>query len=152
MIKFIIGLIAVVFVALVAYMFTQPKKAVDHKVAKKIETRVTTSHEVEDSKIPQPKAKEHLSAKAEKKDAMDKIVTAHKSIEESNSIESEDEIGKGLTLEDIENADVSDEEKERMRDDLAYYQDLHTEPSERLSDKEILKIIEEDLKNGFIKK
>ena len=37
MIKFIIGLIAVVFLALAAYMFTQSSKTAEHKVAQKVE-------------------------------------------------------------------------------------------------------------------
>jgi len=57
MIKFIIGLIAVVFLALAGYMFTQSSKTVEHKVAKKVETKVMTSHEVENPKVSQPKSK-----------------------------------------------------------------------------------------------
>jgi len=142
MIKFIIGLIAVVFIALVAYMFTQS----ENKETKKIETKVTKSHEVEKPKVSKLKEKEHLSAKVEKKDVTDKVVASQRDTEVSNSAEPSDEIGKGLTLEGIENVDVSDEEKERMRDDLVYYQNQNTELSKALSDEEILEIIKEDLK------
>jgi len=81
MIKFIIGLIAVVFIVLVAYMFTQSSRTAEHKVAKKVETKVTTSHKVEKPKIFQPKVKEHFSSKVEKKDVMDKVIVPQKSTE-----------------------------------------------------------------------
>jgi len=147
MIKVILGFIAVVFLALAGYMFTQSNKTVEHKVAKKVETKVTTSHEVEKPKVSQSNVKEHFSAKVENKNVMDKVVTSQRSVEISDSAESFDEIGKGLTLEDIENANVSDEEKERMKNDMVYYQGLHTEPSKPLSDEEILQIIEHDIKH-----
>ena len=146
MIKFIIGLIAVVFLALAGYMFTQSNKTAEHKVAKKVEIKVTTSHEVKKPKVSQSIVKEHLSAKVEKKDVMDKVVTSHKNVEMSDSTKSSDEIGKDLTLEGIENANVSDEEKERMRDDLAYYNNLHMDEKPSLSDDEILEQIKQDLK------
>jgi len=149
MIKFIIGLIAVVFLALAGYMFTQSNKTAEHKVAKKVETKVTTSHEVEKPKVSQPKIKEHLSAKVEKKDVveMDKVITSHKSVEMSDSAESSDEIGKGLTLEGIENANVSDEEKEAMLNDLAYSMINLVENEETPTEEEILKTIVEDENN-----
>jgi len=144
MIKVILGLVAVVFLALAGYMFTQSSKTAEHKVAQKVKTKVTTSHEVEKPKVSQPKVKEHLSAKVEKKDVMDKVITSHKSAEISDSAESSDEIGKGLTLEGIENADVSDEEKERMRDDLAYHLSLEKRNETSLSEEEILELIEKE--------
>jgi len=149
MIKVILGLIAVVFLALAGYMFTQSSKTAEHKVTKNTEAKVMTSHEVEKPKVSEPKIKEHLSAKVENKDVseMDKVIASYKSIEISDSAESSDEIGKGLTLEGIENANVSDEEKERMRDDMAYYQSQYTDPSESLSDEEILELIKKDLNN-----
>jgi len=147
MIKFIIGLIAVVFLALAGYMFTQSSKTVEHKVAKKVETKVTTSHEVEKPKVSQPKVKKHLSAKVEKKDVMDKVITSHKSVELSESAESSDEIGKDLTLEGIKNADVSNEEKEAMLNDLAYSMVNLVENEETPTEEEILKTIVEDENN-----
>jgi len=145
MIKFIIGFIAVVFLALAGYMFTQSSKIVEHEVAKKVETKVTVSHKVEKPKVSQPKVKEHLSSKVEKKDVMDKVITSHKSVEMSKSAESSDEIGKGLTLEGIENADVSDEKKERMINNFVYKQGLEIQNETILSDEEIFEMIKKDL-------
>ncbi|HIP12305.1 MAG TPA: hypothetical protein EYG73_06255 [Arcobacter sp.] len=56
-------------------------------------------------------------------------------------MENESEIGKGLTLESVENADVSDEEKVRMRNDLIYYQAIHAEPSIQPTENELIKMI-----------
>jgi len=148
MIKVILGLVAVVFLALAGYMFTQSSKTAEHKVAKKVETKVTTSHKVEKPKVSQSKVKEHLSAKVEKKDVMDKVITSHKSVEMSESAESSDEIGKGLTREGIENADVSDEEKDRMTMDMLYYQSKHMPNEPTLSEEEIQKIMKDDLAKG----
>jgi hypothetical protein len=147
MIKFVIGLMALIFVALAVYTYTDKKveevtkSAVTHKVVK----------EVTEKKVSKPAhvTKKVLSAKPmAKKKTEDVLVksTSH----EVQTTNTENAIGEGLTLEGIENADVSDEEKQRMRDDMAYYQGLHTEPSEPLSDKEIQTMIDEDLKNGFI--
>jgi len=147
MIKVILGLVAVVFFALAGYMFTQSNKPAEHKVAKKVEIKVTTSHELEKAKVSQPKVKEHLSAKVENKDVseMDKVIASHKSVEISDSAESSDEIGKGLTLEGIENANVSDEEKERMINNFVYKQGLEIQNETILSDEEIFEMIKKDL-------
>jgi len=139
MIKLILGLIAVLMV-LIAYTFTQSEEKVEDKVIKKIKTKVTKKQ-----KVKQPKVKEYVSVKG---NIIDEVIALQKSVTMSDSVESTDDIGEGLTLEDIESADVSDEEKERMRDDLVYYQAKHTEASEPVSEEEILKIIIEDTKNG----
>lgn len=70
--------------------------------------------------------------------------------EPTQDLEIEEEIGKSLTLESIENSNVSDEEKEIMRSDMAYYQSLNAEPSEPLTHEEIVKMVEDDIKNGLI--
>jgi len=143
MIKFILGFIAIVLLALVAYTFTQSEKKAEHKVVKEVETKVENTQKVEQPKVTQPKVKKHISVK---EDAIDEVITSQKSVEISDSVESSDEIGKDLTLEGIENANVSDEEKARMRDDLTYYQAEHTEPSEPLGNEEVEKMMIEDLK------
>ena len=70
--------------------------------------------------------------------------------EPTYEITNEEEIGKGLTLESIDNANVSDEEREIMRSDLAYYQSLHSEPSEPITKDAIRKMMEKDLKSGLL--
>ena len=49
-------------------------------------------------------------------------------------------------MEKIQAMDVSEEEKQRLIDDMAFYQGMHAKPTPRLSDKEILRIIIEDNK------
>jgi len=149
MIKFIIGLIAVVFLVLAGYMFTQSNKIVEHKVAKKVETKVTTSHEVEKPKVSQSNVKEHFSAKVEKKDAM--VITLDKSVEISDSVESSDEIGKDITQEDIDNAG-SDEEKERMISLAAYRETSINQRKTALSEEDFLKILKNHFNNTTNKK
>ena len=150
MIKFIIGLVAVVLLALGAYMFTHSLERVEQKVSQKREHALPKSHEVAEPKVSQPKTEAHLSQKAKEKDVLDEVITSQSSIESSNSAKSSEEIGKGLTLEEIENADVSEEEKERMRDDMVYYQGVHMDPQPTLSEEEVQKMIEEDLEKGLI--
>ena len=70
--------------------------------------------------------------------------------ESNKEMENKTEISEGLTLESIENADVSDEKQQRMLDDMAYNESLKVTDSHKLSDEEILKIIDEDLKNNLI--
>ncbi len=151
MIKFILAVIAMIFVALAAYMYMNPKAEAHAPVAKT--TQETSMVKKETPSVQQ----ENVSAKAEvasekKSSVKNPTVKSPKvvSSETSNEMVDEEEVGKGLTLESIENANVSDEEKGRMRDDMAYYQGLHAEPSEPLSDEDIQKMIDEDLKNGLI--
>ena len=150
MIKFIIGLVAVVLLALGAYLFTHSPERVEQKVSQKREHTLPKSHEVAEPKVSQPKTEAHLSQKAKEKDVMDEVIASQSSIESSSSAKSSEEIGKGLTLEEIENADVSEEEKERMKMDMIYYQSKHMPNEPALSDEEIQKMIEEDAKNGIL--
>ena len=103
------------------------------------------------SKKKEIKTTEKISVVAqevnEKKSSGKNIVMNPPSIISQETIqEVETETGKGLTLESIENTNVSDEEKEQMRDDMIYYQGVNAEPSEPLSEEEVLKMIEEDFK------
>jgi hypothetical protein len=147
MIKFVIGLIALIFVALAVYVYTDKK---GQEVTKSIVTHKVLKKEVTKDKVLKPVkvTKKVVSTKPMANKKTERLVKS--TSPEVQMTNSENEIGEGLTLESIENADVSDEEKERIIDDMAYYQGLHTEPSESLSDKEIQKMIDEDLKNGFI--
>ena len=144
MIKFVIGSIALIFVVLAVYVYTGEKS---EEVSKSVVT-----HEVVKDKANKQETVEvvnEVSSQTKPTVKKDKLLVENTSNTEEETINSEDVIGEGLTLEGIENADVSDEEKERMRDDMAYYQGINTEPTELLSDEEIQKIIVEDLKNGF---
>ena len=140
--KFVLGLVALVLVGLLLYVYTgkenkQPQKQTVHKTVKE----ETPSHEVVAS------VEKKVSVKV-------KPVVQHtvkkESLKVENSSNSDGEIGEGLTLESIENADVSDEEKEVMRADMAYYHVIHSEPSKPLNHEESIKMIEDDIKNGII--
>jgi len=62
---------------------------------------------------------------------------------------SEEETGKDITLESIDNA--SDEEKRYMRDEMAYSQSVNSVFEPTLDEEEILKIMEDDMKSRIIK-
>jgi len=148
--KFVIGLIALIFIALAVYVFTGQSSK---EVAKSTVTQKMKKTEVIKTKVEKPVevAKEvgtFSKQKVQKNDEMS--VKSISTNERQVSSSSENEIGKGLTLEGIENADVSDEEKEQMRDDMVYYESLNAEPSKPLNEEEIFNIIDEDLKNGLI--
>jgi len=151
MIKFVLAFIALILVILGIYTYSNQdaKKTVptSSSVAK-----VTQKVEVEETEevLPQAQAQEVKAKKSSVKNITVKSpeVVSH---ETSYEMVDEEEIGKGLTLEGIENADVSDEEKEVMRNDLVYYQGLQVKPSEPTTDEEMRNIIIEDLKSGLIK-
>jgi len=149
LIKFILAIIAMIFVGLAAYVYMNPKET-DTSVAKVTQKTETSIVKQETPSVQ----KESVSAKAEvvsnKSSAKNTTAKSPKVVSHETSQEMADteEIGKGLTLESIENANVSEEEKERMLDDMVYYQGEHTEPSAPLSDEEIQKTIEEDIKLG----
>lgn len=138
MIKFVLAFIALILVILGIYTYTNQ----DAKKTVPTSSSVTQKVEVEEKVLPQAH-----EVKAKKSSVKNITVKSPKvvSSETSNEMADEEEIGKDLTLEGIENADVSDEEKEGMRDDLAYYQSLHMKPKPALNEKEILKLIEEDI-------
>jgi len=147
MIKFLLGFVAVIVVLLTAYMFLNkpsqtPKKETISKVGKQdvSKTKIAVSEVTQKVKEEKTSSKK-VSTKSQK-------VVSHEPNKEI--VENEDEIGKGLTLESIENADVSDEEKEHMRYDFAYDQAKHTDFPEPLSEEEMEKVVEEDIKNGLI--
>ena len=145
MIKFVIGSIALIFVVLAVYVYTGEKS---EEVSKSVVT-----HEVVKDKANKRETVEvvnEVSSQTKPTVKKDKLLVENTYNTEEETLNSEDGTGKGLTLESIENADVSDEEKERMVDYMIYQQSLNMEPSEPLSEEEILNIIEQDLKNGLI--
>jgi hypothetical protein len=145
MIKFVLISVAAVLVLLGIYTYSQQTESKPTVSTSPVtEKKVTVEEKKEVLPQTQHVTKQETLPKKEMTTASPKVVSHESTQERGNEME----IGKGLTLEDIENADVSEEEKERMRDDLALYLDLHTPPSEPLSDEEILETIKEDLKKN----
>ena len=138
--KFVLGLIVAILVALGIYTYsnqsTEKSNPTPSISEKKIDVRKTEKVSV-------------VAREVQKKKSSVKNITVKspKVVSQKVSRETEDgkTIGEGLTLEGIENTDVSDEEKEGMRDDMAYYQSLHMKPKPALNEEEILKLIEEDI-------
>ncbi len=150
MIKFVIGLIALIFVVLSVYIYTGEKA---EEPAKRIITSDRVKKNVTEEKSVSVTKKVSAQTKLvpSKRVVKDDLSIKSSSYKEERATNLENEIGEGLTLESIENANVSDEEKERMRDDLAYYQSIHMNSTPSLSEEEILKLIEKDLHNSQIK-
>jgi len=136
--KFVIGFIALIFVALAVYTYTD-KKGVS--VSKSVVT-----HKVEKVGVTEAKVSEPVVMKAEKTPSKP---VANKSIKKGlvgkSTSNPENEMGKVLTLESIENMDISDEEKERMVNLEAYKETSMNQRETSLSEEDFLKI----LKNHF---
>ena len=144
--KVIIGFIALIFVALAVYTYTDKKDVLVSKSA--------VTHKVEKVEVTEPKVSEPVVMKAEntpskpvaKKSTEKELVSKGTSANEVQVIDSENKIGKGITQDDIDNAE-NDEEKQRLIDERAYAQSLVESDIPLPTEDEILKIIEEDLKN-----
>jgi hypothetical protein len=142
-------------------------KAVEHveKKEKKIERKpFVTQKEVAPSshvEKKEPKPEPTKTAKVEKKvqnpskkkidetydGEFDPIPGRYESQDDPAEIEAmKDKVGEGLTLEQIEKMNISEEEKERLKDDLAYYQSRHDFKGESVSSEEVERIVEEDMK------
>jgi len=141
--KFVLGLVALVLVGLLLYVYTskenkQPQKQTVHKTVKEVtpSQEEVASVEKKVSKKTKP-AVQHTVKKA--------------SLKVEKTSNSDGEIGKGLTLEGIKNANVSDEEKERMKMDIVYNESIHTEATTPSTSKEIEDMITKDLETGLNK-
>jgi len=145
--KFIIGLIALIFIALVVYIFTGK----NHKEVAKS----AVAHKIEKMDVTKTKVEKHVEVVREVSSSVKSVAkqdktNVKKDSNEENFASSENEIGKGLTLEGIENADLSDEESERMRDDLANYKNAQERTSTSISLEEIVQFIKKDFEQDLI--
>jgi len=142
MIKFVLAFIALILVILGIYTYSNQdaKKTVPTPSSV---TKVTQKVEVEETEEVLPQTKEVKAKTSSVKNTTVKSpkVVSHKT---SNEMEDTEEIGKGLTLESIENADVSDEEKEIMKMDMLYYQSKHLKAKSSLTDEEIQQMLLND--------
>ena len=143
MMKFVLGLIVAILVALGIYTYSNQSTEKSNPTPSISEKKIEVKETEKVSVVAQEVQKKKSSVKAKK--VIDRVSVTKESTGQ------EETIGEGLTLEGIENTDVSDEEKERMLDDMAYNQSLEVNDEPTVSDEEVLKIIDQDLKNGLIK-
>ena len=145
MIKFVLGLIALIFVTLAVYVYTDKQ---GKEITKSVVTHKMVKKEVTTTKVSKPVtvAKE-VSTFVNPKDLLVKDISSNEN-QLTNS--QENEIGKGLTLEGIENADVSEEVKKRLLDDMIYNHSTDMEQRPSLNNEELEKIIIEDLEKGLL--
>ena len=144
MIKFVLLSIAVIIVLLGIYTYNNqtaeksvPKPAVSKKQLDVRKTEIS---------IVTQKVKEKESSVKNITVKSPKVV----STELTQEILNEQELDKGLTLENIENMDVSDEEKELLIADMVYHQTSTNENARVLTYEEGLELIANDVKNGII--
>ena len=152
--KFVLGLVALVLVGLLLYVYTgkenkQPQKQTVHKTVKE-ETSSQEEVTFVEKKVPE-KVKPAVQHTVKK----ESLKVQSTSSEVQNTSNSDGEIGKGrqdevadfskigegLTLEGIKNSNVSDQEKELMLDDLAAYQSYRDRNNPSISKEEGMKAL-----------
>jgi len=145
MIKFVLAVVAVVFVGLAYYAYTDKPNNIDVKTAV-TEKEVSLSEEVSvatESRKVQKAEKSNSSELTEK----NKVVKKQVKVKQNSEIEGKTD--NGNTPEGIDNTDVSDTERQN---ESAYQHSLQPERKPELSEEEILKMIKEDLKEDSINK
>ena len=144
MIKFVLVFIAVILMILGIYNYSNQSTEI-HTQKPTISEK---KKEVKETEKVSVVAQEVNVKKSSEKNIM---VTSPKVVSELPiNVNDEEEIGKDLTLESIENTDVSDEEKEHMLDDMVYNQSINSPSSDPIGDEENLNILYEDLSSGHI--
>ena len=145
MIKFVLAFIALILVMLGIYTYTnqESEKTVPTPAS------VTQKVEVQETEEVLPQAKEVKEKTSSVKNATVKSpkVVSHKTSYEMADTE---EIGKGLTLESIENADVSEEEKMRMISDLIYYNKQHNINQSEVTASDIESLMKADFEKNLV--
>jgi len=143
MIKFVLAFIALILVMLGIYTYS------NQDAKKTVPTSPSVTQEVEETEEVSPQIQE---VKAKKSSAKNITVKSPKVVshEVNQEVVNEEDIGKGLTLESIENMDLNKEEKELLMADMVYYQSKFNKPSKVLTFEEGLKLIADDVKNGII--
>ena len=142
MIKFVLVFIAVILMALGIYNYSNQNTEI-HTPKPTISEKKKAAKEIEKVSVVTQEVKEKKSSAKNTMAQSPKVVLQ----ETTQEMESEEDIGKALTLESIKNTDMSDEEKERMIDDMVYHKDLNIPADPTLGEEEILKIINEDNKD-----
>ena len=132
MIKFIIGMISITLVSLISYMLIN-------------ENEVSPSQNVVKQKTPNSMKEDSLLHGQERK-----LTSPKKREKLQNTLKSKNELGKNLTLEGIENSDVSDDTKERLRMDMLYYETTLQKVQLHLSEEEIQRMIINDFHENVV--
>jgi len=132
MIKFILGFIAVVLMALVTYIFTQSEKKAEHKVAKKVETKVTKKQKVGQPKVSKTKVVQQKIEKhtPEKEDAMDELIASEKSIGNSKQ-----DLQDSTYAEIRQDSSLSEADKQRFIEQKIYFDNQNNKDLEQSSAK-----------------
>jgi hypothetical protein len=145
MIKFVLLFIAVTLMTLGIYNYS-------NQSTEKNTPTPTISEKKKEVKETEKVSVVAQEVKEKKSSAKNIMVKSPKvvSTKSTHEMVNKEEIGKGLTLESIENADVSDEEKEIMLTDMLYYQNKHNTNNDRLTPSEIDALMTKDIEEGRV--
>jgi len=142
MIKYLLAVIAIISIGLTYYTYTNKAEVMhtDDKIVSKQKPILIQQDTSEEKVVIQQNAKEVAK----------KAVIRVKTKKVSANTEVTEELGKDLTLEEIESADVSDSDRERMLNWAAYNRtlDLAKEKKPSLTEEEFLDILGKELNHS----
>lgn len=145
MIKFILAIVAIVFIGLAYYAYMGKTDDNKSDIAVKTQEISTPKKTLKEEDII-PDRKQPIKNITKPKVS----IASKKEVDVTSNLESTGEIGKDVSLESINSADVSDEEKQHMLDDMANYVRQHAKDEPNINLEEVFKIIEKDFEQGLI--
>lgn len=139
--KFVLGLVAIIIISLAVYvtMGSNGTQQVQKEVAKAVQPKEEVSQVVPAKVKAKKSSVKNITVKSPK------VVSK----EVNQEMENKDEIGKGITQEDIDNA-KSDEERELMEIDMLTYHSNHIISLPPPTKDEERQIIEDGVKDGIL--
>lgn len=142
MLKSVLTILAIIIFILSGYVYLDTKKTNSKIITTTSENKVITKPNLDLDKNTLPTKIDYNETIAEEK--------VNNKIKHTISNKKEIIIGQNITPEDIQNSDVSIEEKQRMRDDMLYFQSLEREKSPNIKRVQTLDIILKDLQDSNI--
>ena len=151
MIKFLLGFVAIIVVLLAAYMFTnKPAETTTKETISKVKEQDVSKTEIDVAKVAEVKAsKKVLSLAKPSKDVsqgaiQNTVNTEANGFTHNNTQDVVVDFSevKDLTLKDIENSDMSDEEKENMIYKLMEFESYKAKDEPSITEEEGLKLLE----------
>jgi len=138
MIKFLLGFVALIVVLLATYMFTsKPTETPKTTTVTKVEKKDVSEKEAEVSEVKEERTPKRVISVVKSP----KVV----STESANEMGNQEELGKGITQEDIDNAG-SEEEKAKLLGDYLYRQSIDSpEPAAEIDEDKLLDILKKDI-------
>jgi len=137
MTKFILGLIALILIALTSYTFINPKS--EESSSSMVIAQQARKTEVPPKQIEAAIVGTKVAGISSKPTIMKYVQRAKKMVKSvpqkisNNTVEKDEhKIGEDFILNSIEDKDINEEEKEFIRDNIIYYQEIHAESFESI--------------------